>query len=214
MKRRPLALLVVAALLGLLGSLMYLQYLAAFPGRGGTIGLINQQRLFSYLVAAPKGWPIIHDTRFNGRQVYPETFRTDYWIDEITMGGSGIAGLIPLKFWNRHRISVTSRWIEWKTGKAYSATLIQDLDPDWGSAIVRFQRDGALSLYRRSDALLAGSLGRPANLNDYIEIARVCGTPLENRADLEQARARNDGIYFDTFDPDAWPAAEPSFCSE
>lgn len=185
-----------------------------WSGTSRLSGSESAKRSFSYAVAAPKGWPIIHDTRFNDDKIEPTTFRTDYWIDDISLGGGNIAGSIMRDGSKKDRVTIKSRWIEWKTGKSFSATLAHDIDPDWGTVIVRFQRDGALSLYRRSDALLAGSLGRRATQQDYIELVRTCGDPLTDSADLEQARADNHMLDLATFDPSAYPDAAPSYCSE
>lgn len=201
----------------LLSALVAVLCFAAIMLWSGTTRLSGSEsgkRAFSYAVAAPKGWPIIHDTRFNSDKIEPDTFRTDYWIDDISLGGGHISGSIQRDGAKENRVTISARWIEWKTGKAFRASLVQEVDPDWGTVILRFQRDGALSLYRRSDALLAGSLGRQATQQDFVELVRTCGEPLAESADLEQARADNHMLDLATFDPSAFPDAPPSFCSE
>jgi len=193
-----------------------LALLALWVGPAHLAGAETAKRNFSYAVAAPKGWPVIHDTRFNGDKIEPAGLRTDYWIDDITLGGGHVAGSIPRNARSDDGVTITSDWIEWKTGQAFRAALSVSVDPDWGAVILRFQRDGALSLYRRSDALIAGTLGRRATLTDYIELGRVCGNPLPDAeaSGLKKARADNHMLDLATFDPAKWPDAAPSFCSE
>lgn len=174
-------------------------------------------RAITYNVATSRDWPVIHQTTFNGKNVEPAPFRTDAWIDPIGFGGGlAVAGEIPNRAPDGERVDVSSTWIEWETGKVFRASLTALL-PEDETVFVRFQRDGAMSLHQRGDALRAGSLGRPATLKDYKEIARVCGKPLPKASNeaqkLSRAREADQGVDVARVQSSQWPKPGRSFCS-
>ncbi|QDC09298.1 hypothetical protein FHY55_08610 [Oceanicola sp. D3] len=168
-----------------------------WPGTG-------ESYFYSYSAGALPGWAVIFTAAFDGEVLSPDRHEAVWFSDAQSPNGTGHQALAftPAPA-HPDRVRVDVTWIEWHTGRAWTATLDDDAPRE--HTILFFAPGGEIRLYQRGAALREGSLGRAATFADFEVTARLCATPLPEtdprHAELESLRARNYGFAPDELPP-------------